>query len=100
MTISGNGSGNHAFLFPRRLALVPQGNIHIAASGSKTIKVFTNEGVYVRMYGNLTSPCGIAIDDEGYSIVAHRDEGDGEGDGNSLSIYDPQENKVPTLWGS
>ena len=68
--------------------------------GSKTIKIYTNEGVYIRMYGNPTSPCGIAIDDEGYSIVAHKD------DVNSLSIYNPQGNEIHTvgklnnLWGA
>ena len=44
MTINGDVTGSHAFLEPRGLALDPQGNIHIAAYGSNTIKVFTPEG--------------------------------------------------------
>eukprot|EP00731_Ephydatia_muelleri_P007985 Em0004g323a len=70
--------------------LDPQGNIHVAANGSNTIKVFTKEGVYVRMYGDPNRPIGIAIDDEGYSLVS-------EWDGNCLSIYDPDGNKIHTV---
>eukprot|EP00731_Ephydatia_muelleri_P034056 Em0045g41a len=62
------GSGTHSFESPSCLALDPQGNIHVAAQGSNTIKVFSKEGVYVRMYGDPNVPIGIAIDDEGYSL--------------------------------
>eukprot|EP00731_Ephydatia_muelleri_P036512 Em0268g4a len=47
----GKGSGNHSFESPFGLALDPQGNIHVAAFRSNTIKVFTKEGVYVRRIG-------------------------------------------------
>eukprot|EP00731_Ephydatia_muelleri_P008023 Em0004g361a len=87
LTIDGKGSGNHSFQYPWGLALDPQGNIHVAAHGSNTIKVFTREGVYVRMYGDPNRPIGIAIDDEGYSLVSE----------NSLSIYDPEGNKILTM---
>ena len=70
--------------------LGPQGNIHVAAYTSHTIKVFTKEGVYVRMYGGPNSPIGITIDDEGYSLVS-------EWIGNCLSIYDPEGNKIHTV---
>ena len=99
LTIDGNGSGSHSFESPRGLALDPQGNIHVAASGSNTIKVITKEGVYVRMYGDPDRPTGIAIDDEGYSLVC-------EWGGNCLSIYDPEGNKIHTVgnlmhpWGT
>ena len=88
LTIDGNGSGNHSFQSPWGLALDPQGNIHVAAEGSNTIKVFTQEGVYVRMYGDPNRPIGIAIDDEGYSLVSEC---------NCLSIYDPEGNKIHTV---
>ena len=52
--------------------------------------MFTKEGVYVRMYGDPNRPIGIAIDDEGYSLVS-------EWDGNCLSIYDPDGNKIHTV---
>eukprot|EP00731_Ephydatia_muelleri_P008461 Em0004g799a len=85
------GSGTHTFQNSCGLALDPQGNIHVAAYHSNTIKVFTKEGVYVRMYGDPNGPTGLAIDDEGYSLVS-------EYDGNCLSIYDPEGNKIHT-WG-
>ena len=90
LTIDGNGSASHSFQSPWGLALDPEGNIHVAAYGSKTIKVFTKEGVYVRMYGDPNHPSGIAIDDEGYSLVS-------EYSGNCLSIYDPEGNKIHTV---
>ena len=70
LTIDGKGSGNHSFQYPWGLALDPQGNIHVAAQGSNTIKVFSEEGVYVRMYGDPNGPRGLAIDGEGYSLVS------------------------------
>ena len=82
LTIDGKGSGNHSCQSPWGLALDPQGNIHVATHGSNTIKVFTKEGVYVRMYGDPNDPRGLAIDDEGYSLVS-------EYRGHCLSIYDP-----------
>eukprot|EP00731_Ephydatia_muelleri_P007889 Em0004g227a len=69
LTIDGKGSRNHSFRSPEGLALDPQGNIHVASWAPNTIKVFTIEGVYVRMYGDPNHPNGIAIDDEGYSLV-------------------------------
>eukprot|EP00731_Ephydatia_muelleri_P038361 Em0732g2a len=66
------------------------GNIHVAAFGSNVIKVFTKEGVYVRMYGDPKHPRGIAIDGEGYSLVS-------EWGGHCLSIYDPEGNKIHTV---
>ncbi|KAL5496484.1 hypothetical protein EMCRGX_G012780 [Ephydatia muelleri] len=39
------------------------------------------------MYGDPNRPIGIAIDDEGYSLVSE----------NSLSIYDPEGNKILTM---
>ena len=86
----GKGSGIHSFLSPWGLALDPQGNIHVAAHGSNVIKVFTKEGVYVRMYGDPKNPMGLAIDDEGYSLVS-------ENIGHCLSIYDPEGNKIHTV---
>ena len=90
LTIDGNCTGNNAFQNPWGLALDPQGNIHVSAYGSDTVKVFTSGGVYIKMYGALKGPSGLAIDDEGYSIVS-------EGKGNSLSIFDPQGNKCHTV---
>ena len=90
LTIDGKGSGNHSFQYPWGLALDPQGNIHVAPQRSNTIKVFSKEGVYVRMYGDPNGPTGLAIDDEGYSLVS-------EWSGHCLSIYDPEGNKIHTV---
>ena len=90
LTINGNISGAQSFKSPWGLALDPQGNIHVAAYGSNTIKVFTPEGTYVRSYGNVKGPNEIAIDEEGYSLVCERS-------GNCLSIFDPQGNKIHTV---
>ena len=89
LTINDNVSGNHAFQRPYGLALDPQGNIHVAAYGSNTVKVFAPEGTYVRSYGDVKGPSGILIDGS-YSLV-------NEMTGNCLSIFDPQGNKVHTI---
>ena len=91
-TIDGNVTGDHSFQSPRGLAFDPLGNIHVAAYGSITIKVFTKQGVYIRKYGDLKGPWGIAIDSEGYIFVT-------EYGGNCISIFDPQENKIHTVGG-
>eukprot|EP00731_Ephydatia_muelleri_P009029 Em0004g1367a len=79
------------FKEPYGLALDPQGNIHVAANGSNTIKVFTPEGSYVRSYGDdVKRPSGLLIDEEGYSLVNERS-------GGCLSIFDPKGNKIHTV---
>ena len=90
MMVIGNVSSDQGFKNPYGLALDPQGNIHVAAFSSNTIKVFTPEGTYVRSYGVVKGPAGIAIDEEDYSLVY-------ELSGNCLSIFDPQGNKIHTV---
>eukprot|EP00731_Ephydatia_muelleri_P033784 Em0038g3a len=50
LTIKGNVSGPQNFENPYGLALDSQGNIHVAARGSSTIKVFSPEGTYNQRY--------------------------------------------------
>ena len=83
-------NGNQGFKNPWGLALDPQGNIHVAAYGSSTIKVFTPEGTYVRSYGDVMGPTGISVDEKSNSLVCERS-------GNCLSIFDPQGNKIHTV---
>ena len=94
LTIGNGFEKQHCFYEPTGVALDPQGNIHVVAyfydTCTCTIKVFTKEGEYVRTYGDLKCPMGIAIDGEGYSIVS-------ENDGHCLSIFDLQGNKIHTL---
>ena len=49
-----------------------------------------SEGTYVRSYGDVKGPSGIAVDEEGYSMVC-------EYSGNCLSIFDCQRNKIHTF---
>ena len=91
-TIDGNVTGDRSFQSPYGLAFDPLGNIHVAAYGSNTIKVFTKKGFYIRKYGDLKGPRGIAIDSKGYSFVI-------ECEGNCISIFDPQGNKIHTVGG-
>ena len=81
LTINGDVSGAQGFNNPWGLALDPQGNIHFAAYGSNTINSFTTEGTYVRSYGDVKGPTGVAIDEENYIFVC-------EYSGNCLSIFD------------
>ena len=90
LTIDGNGSGDNYLQFPWSLSLDPQGNIHVAAGGSNTIEVFTPEGTYVRSYGDVKSPSGVAVDEEGYSFVS-------ELEGDCFSIFDPNGQKIHTV---
>ena len=90
LTIGSTGSGDNCFLHPWGLSLDPQGNIHVAAGGSNTIKVFTPEGTYVRSYGDVMTPTGVAVDKEGYSYVS-------EWGGDCLSIFDPKGQKIHTV---
>ena len=79
--------GDTAYRWPVGLALDSQENIHVAAYGSNTVKVFTPEGTYLRMYGDMVGPMGVDIDEDGYSLVS-------EGRGNCISIFDPQGHKI------
>eukprot|EP00731_Ephydatia_muelleri_P000400 Em0001g400a len=88
LTINGGVTGSNAFLIPRGLALDPQGNIHVAASRSSNITVFTPEGTYVRSYGDANKPAGIVIDEEGYILVNEYA---------GLSIFGPKGNKIHTV---
>ena len=44
----------------------------------------------MRSYGDVKSPIGISIDEEGYSLVC-------ENGGNCLTTFDPQGNKIHTV---
>ena len=90
LTIDGTRTGNTCFYRPLGLVFDPQGNIHVAASGSNTIKVFTPEGTYVRSYGDVKNPSGVAVNEEGYSFVS-------ELDGDCFLIFGPPGQKVHTV---
>ena len=80
-----DGASYIGFNYPRCVALDPQGNIHIG-SNSNTIMVFTLQGNFYRLYGDVKDPIGIAIDKEGYSFVCGAD--------GNLSVFHPHGFKV------
>eukprot|EP00731_Ephydatia_muelleri_P015689 Em0009g113a len=92
-SIGGNTSGSGAFSFPWGVALDPHRNIHVVAWGTESVKVFSSGGpagpggTFIRMYGSLNHPTGIAIDNAGISFVT--DYGT-----NSLCIFDAQGNTL------
>ena len=72
-SITGKASDGSSFSSPWGLAFDPNGNLHVVACGSNQVKIFTQDGKYVSEYGSghLSSPSGIAIDEEGHSFVAN-----------------------------
>ena len=84
LTINGSDQG---FQYPNCFALDSQGNIHVG-SDSTTIKVFTPDGVYVKSYGEVHCPKGIAVDKEGFIFVC---------ESNSVSIFNPQGSMVHSI---
>jgi hypothetical protein len=57
---------------PRDVAIDKQGKIHVAACGSKAIKVFEPNGNFVREYGKgtVSEPSGVAVDQLGFCFAA------------------------------
>ena len=56
---------------PWGIALDPSGNLHVANNSSKSITIFSLNGKYIAEYpSQVDNPTGIAIDEEGYSIIA------------------------------
>ena len=80
-------TSNNPFKAPWGLSLDPQGNIHVS---SNIVNVFTPEGTYVRSYGDVKTPSGVAVDEEGYSFVS-------EWGGGCLSIFDAKGEKIHTI---
>ena len=70
---------------PWGLAFDLQGRLHVIASGSNYIHVFTPEGTLITSYGTgtLSGPAGIAINAEGYIAISQF------GSPGSLWIYSP-----------
>lgn len=57
---------------PRDVAIDMQGKIHVAACGSKCIKVFDCHGTFLRDYGSgiVQEPSGVSVDQMGMCFVA------------------------------
>ena len=70
----------------RGLSLDPSGNIHVTCYNEGYVAVYSQTGEYLRDYGKrqLQNPFGIAVDEEGYSLVSEY-RYDGE-----LKIFSPE----------
>ena len=68
------------------LALDPSGNIHVTYYYEDYVAVYSQTGKYLRDYGKgqLKSPCGITVDEEGYSLVSEYRSG------GQLKIFSPE----------
>ena len=119
----GRQSKDSCFYSPYDVAVDPEGNIHVAANNTSSIKVFTPEGDFVRAYGSLCGPTGIAIDSAGfcfvcqsstsspssssasspsYSSLSHSSSSpspSGGGPGSAVVVFDPKGNHIKTLYG-
>ena len=68
------------------LALDPSGNINVTYYNEGYVAVYSQTGKYLRDYGKgqLKSPWGIAVDEEGYSLVSEYRRG------GQLKIFSPE----------
>ena len=94
-----NEDNSFAYSFPCQqapwgLTFDHQGRLHVVASGSNCIRVFTPEGTPITSYGSgtLNYPAGIAIDGQGYIAISEH-----YGSNSRLWIYSPDHNLVHTL---
>lgn len=81
------------FKNPWGLAFDNDGNLHIAANRSDSIKVYSPMGTYITTYGSgtVTRPAGIAINGEGVIAISGN---------NKLWIYDyDQKTLLNTIQG-
>ena len=92
--IDGKVSGDGSFSCPFGVAFDLSGDVHVNATGSDSVTVFTPSGQFIRKYDqtHLKSPRGIAIDSAGYSLVVNRLS-------YSLSIYDPSGRFIHSIGG-
>ena len=81
---------------PYGLTFDHHGNLHVASLGTGSIVVYTPEGQFVEEYGQgqLVSPAGIAVDEEGFSLVAEYNS-----TSSRLQIFDSSHHLVRTVTG-
>ena len=92
--ITGNGLSK-----PWGLAFDPSDNLHVTCFNSGCVKVFTADGKYLEEYGNnaLKNPTGIAIDEEGYSIVTDYYNSNTSYCYSHFHVFDPEHKKVHSV---
>ena len=123
VSIGRSCSKDASFYSPYGVAVDPEGNIHVAANNTSSIKVFTPEGDFVRAYGSLCCPTGIAIDSAGFCFVCQSSTSSpssssvsspsyssmsnsssspiplGGGQGSAVVVFDPKGNPLKMLHG-
>ncbi|XP_064387734.1 E3 ubiquitin-protein ligase TRIM71-like [Halichondria panicea] len=92
--IQGSAADDSALSNPWGLAFDNDGDLHVADYSSHLIKVFTPKGNFLSQYGSgiITSPAGIAIDDEGLIFI-----GEFNSTSSRLIILNAQHQQVHTL---
>src|SRR5947199_426896 len=67
-----SGSGPGQLLYPRGIAVGPNGNVYVTDHGNNRVQVFTSNGDFVTQWGSygsgngqFFSPWGIAVDGDG-----------------------------------
>ena len=82
---------------PTGVAFDPSGNLHVVSRDSNIVNIFNREGdLMLQPYGkgNLSSPWGIAIDEEGYSFIVEYN-----GTSSRLQVFDPDHKLMKTVSG-
>ena len=81
---------------PRGLTFDLHGKLHVASYGTNSIVVYTPEGQFVEEYGQgqLVYPAGIAVDEEGFSLVTEHNS-----TSSRLQIFNSSHHLVKTVTG-
>ena len=95
-TIPGSTDQQNHLKQPYGLTFDLHGNLHVASYGTGSIVVYTPEGQFVEEYGQgqLVHPAGIAVDEEGFSLVTEHN-----GTSSRLQIFDSTHHLVSTVTG-
>ena len=95
-TIPGSTDQQNHLKQPYGLTFDHHGNLHVASYGTYSIVVYTPEGQFVEEYGQgqLVHPTGIAVDEEGFSLVTEQNS-----TSSRLQIFDSSHHLVRTVTG-
>lgn len=85
------GSGTGQFSTVRCVAVGPDGRIYATDYGNDRVQVFEPDGTFVRQWGDVTGPWGIAVSSSGLVFVA-------ENNGYRIHVFESDGTSVRT-WG-
>ena len=77
----------------RGITLDVSGNIYVTAMDNGSVVVYSSAGELLRKFGKgeLTNPCGITVDEEGYCLVSEYTHG------GQLKIFNPQDQLIHSV---